>query len=522
MPDLFPHQAEAIDNLRNSIRNGKRKILMVAPCAFGKTVVMAEIIRSFREKSKGLVLVLVHRQELVDQTLGEFGEVGIEAGVIMAKDHRANWRLPVQVASISTLARRMDRLPDADLIFADEAHHSLSDTWRAVVEKYPKAILIGLTATPFRCDKIGMGDLYDDLIVGATPSYLISTGYLVDYEAFSYKAPDLAKVHVKMGEYNQKELADVADKPELIGNIVDEWMKYAGNRRTICFPINVKHSQNIVAEFRARGIVAQHLDGTTPSKQRRNIIEGLTNGSITVVSSCGVLSEGFNCRPAEVAILGRPTKSLSLYIQQVGRVLRTSPGTGKKSALIHDHGGNIHRHMLPDFAREYSLDPTDPAVQEMHTCLNCHAVVVAWKRDGTCPRCGDLQRQPVDEDEQRDMSDAPSTKEIIVVAGVRVSMKEVGKVKELFRSQKIDRDLTDHQAALVSRATRSQKAQEYMRLRRVQREKNFKEGFIAQQFRATFGHWPRWSQYELEGVMPALYPFLPIVDRKKTSNGQES
>jgi DNA repair protein RadD len=503
--ELRPHQLEAIQSLRESVRAHKR-VLLVAPCSFGKTVVATEIIKSFRAKSKGLVLFLVHRRELVNQTVNHLHESGVKCGVIRANDRRANWKLPVQVATIQTLHRRLEQLPAADLIFVDETHYAMADSWQSVLDRYPTAIIIGLTATPWRMDGRGLGDLYSKSIVIRTPNELIREGYIVDYDAYRYSSPDTSNINITCGEFNQKELAEITDKDELIGDICSEYIQHAAGRRAIVFPINCIHSKHIVDRFNARGFPAIHLDWATSEKERDRMFEDFRIGRVLILSSVGVLTTGFDCPPAEVCILARATKSLSLYLQMLGRVLRLSPETGKTRALIHDHGGNLQRFGLPDQERNYDLTTTSQKVLDIHTCTNCRAVVNRWASDGTCPKCGDLQK--LKEEKIKGEESRAKKLEVIEKEGVRIAM-----VREQFAEKKIKRQLNDEEALLVSLATKEQKMAEYKRLETIRVAKNLKPGFVGHEFRKQFGHWPRYKGIDLINIQPASKSYLPY--RKK-------
>jgi len=474
----------------------------------GKTVMFSSMAESAAARGKRVV-VIAHRKELIDQTHAKLEAFGVRAGVVMASDPRFDDYLPVQVCSIQTLARRMDRLPPADLVIYDECHHAVSETSKKVLEAYSSAVLLGATATPWRTDKRGLADLFDDVVVAATPAELIARGALVPYDPFAYDAPDLHDVGLVAGEFNQKELGLACNTDVLVADIVREYSEHAHGRRGLIFPVDIAHSRHLVAEFQSGGFHAEHLDCDTPKDERERIIDGLRSGSVTLVSSVGVLTEGFDAPAAEVCILARPTKSLGLYMQMVGRVLRPSPDTGKARALIHDHAGNLLRHGFPDDDREYSLSATPARVRELSTCPMCCSVFGRVRDDGTCPRCGEVIAPPRAQG-ANDEPDADAASERKTVDGVRLDRAAIERLRERLTGGGVRRELTDLQVVQVSQATRADKAAEYLRLQAVAERKGFKPGFVANAYRETFGVWPRFKDEDLAGVEPAHNPFLPL------------
>jgi superfamily II DNA or RNA helicase len=235
-------------------------------------------------------------------------------------------------------------------------------------------------------------------------------------------------------------------------------------------------------------------------------MEQFRHGDLTVLASVGVLTEGFDAPAAEVCILARPTKSLALHIQMIGRVLRTSPDTGKVRALIHDHAGNTMRHGLPDEPRDYALNVTPQRVIASMTCPACYAVFNRTKQ-GRCPKCDELISTP----EER--SDSGGRMDKTVVEGKRISREQIEQIRGRRASLGLTRELTDQQIAKAARATREEKAAEYLRLKVIAERKGFKNGFIAHQFRGQFSHWPRFTDDELAAAQPAAQPFLPLPKR---------
>lgn len=525
--DLRPYQLDALDRLRAHLTAGKRRIVLVCPTGGGKTIVAAAMVRSAVARGRSVVFV-AHRKELIDQAVDKLARFGVESGVIMAQDSRRDDYRPVQVCSIQTLARRLDRLPPAQLLIYDEVHHATSNTSRKVLEAYPAAVVIGLTATPWRSDKLGLADLFEDSVLAATPAELMDGGALVRYDAFAYDAPDLHDVGMVAGDYNQRELGIACNTTILVGGVVREYLTHAGGRRAIVFPVSIAHSQALTAEFRAAGVVAAHIDCDTPKLERERILTGLASGQITVVASVGVLTEGFDCPTAEVCILARPTKSLGLYMQMIGRVLRPSPG--KQRALIHDHSGNIMRHGFPDDARDYALTATPKRTRDLHTCPVCNTIFGAIRPDGTCPHCHALVQPPtlcdkcdlprVDPEDPRaanGICECPETRrereEKRQIEGQRLDADQIRELRRKRKQHGIQRELTDAQLARAAAATREEKLAEYKRLIDVAARKGFKNGFAAHQYRAVFSVWPRFSDEQVTAAQAAVRPFIPLPRR---------
>lgn len=375
----------------------RARVLAVAPTGAGKTTlfghwVLGEVARG------GRALVIAHRTELIAQARARLIAQGLPAsdvGVVMGDgrmivDGRtvqcARPHAPVQVCSIDTLRRRV--LPrGVTLVVIDEAHRSLSKSYRDVINAYPDAFVVGVTATPYRADERGLGDLYNRLVVVTSPRALMAEGYLSEPRVFSHPhRADVSKVATVAGDYNEKQLAEACDRKELLGSIVEHWQKHLAGVRTVAFAVNVQHSRHLVDQLVAAGVPAEHIDGETPADQRAAILRRVDRGDTLVVSNCGVLCEGWDQPSVKGCILARPTKSRSLYIQQAGRVLRPWQGA---TPIILDHAGCVLEHGLPQDDREYSLEGrkrrarSQISVKECRQCFG--AIPVASK---VCPYCG--------------------------------------------------------------------------------------------------------------------------------------
>ena len=358
-----------------------RRVLYVSPTGSGKTVVLCKRIQDAVAAGR-TVDFIAHRKELIDQCSKKLTDNGIAHGIIM-RGQRGDGDAPVQVCSIQTLIRREHRRADIGIV--DEAHHAPSDSYQGALSAYP--FTLGVTATPCRLDGRGLGDCFDGMVVGSTARELTAAGWLVPSRVFAPTRPDLQGVHSRAGDYIAAELQAAMDKPKLIGDIVDHWLRLAKGRPTVVFATGVKHSLSIVAAFRVAGVNAAHLDADTPIAERESILADLASNRLSAVSNCGILTEGWDAPIVSCVIIDRPTQSLSLYLQMVGRSLRPYPG--KSDCLVLDHAGATLRHGFVADDREWSLDPSvrhgrpkddSPAVR---VCLNCYMAYES--RLGPCP-----------------------------------------------------------------------------------------------------------------------------------------
>lgn len=329
---------------------------------------------------------IVHRQELIRQAAEAFSGDGIDFGVIAPGQPTTD--RPIQIASVQTIARREKH--HNDLLIFDEAHHCTARTWRNVIDAYPDAYVVGLTATPARLNGQGLGDVFDDLVLGPAASELIKRGFLAPYK---YYAPpvmaDLENIRIKAGDFDGKEIEIRVDKPKVIGDAIDHYQRLAAGKQAIVYCASILHSQNTAAAFNVAGIHAAHVDGKTQKVEREQIIADFKSGAITVLTNVDLFGEGLDCPGVEAVILLRPTQSLTLFIQQSMRGMR--PGGIFKEAIILDHVGNVHRHGLPDAPREWTLEGAVKRRQReadgvgVRICPNCY---MCHSPAPVCPFCG--------------------------------------------------------------------------------------------------------------------------------------
>jgi len=312
----------------------------------------AHMLKTSAEKGMASFFV-VHRRELVKQSIRTFDKVGVPHGVVAA-DFMDDPRHLVQICSVNTLARRWHKLKKPKLVIWDEAHHCAAVGWSTIHQALPDAFHIGLTATPERLDGTGLGKWFEVMVKGPSVSWLIEQGYLAPYKLFAPTTVNTANIHRRMGDFVKSELVDMMDRPSITGDAVNEYKKRAPGKRAVAFCVSVEHSKHVVSQFAAAGFRAEHVDGETPNEQRDAAIRRFERGETHILSNVDLFGEGFDLPSLEVSILLRPTESLALYLQQVGRALRPSPG--KEHALILDHAGNCARHGLPDEEREWTLE----------------------------------------------------------------------------------------------------------------------------------------------------------------------
>lgn len=383
------YQQTAVDVTRSKIAAGIRRVLINAATGSGKTVIAAGIVLMAVSKGKK-VLFLAHRRELIDQTCAKLVDSGVvNFGVIMAGNRANNAAAPVQVASIQTLVRR--ELPAADLIIIDEAHRSQGKSYLNILANYPRAVVLGLSATPERLDGKGLDDIFDEMVMVESVSNLIAMGYLVKPTCYVGPIPDLSGIKTRRGDYDEHELAEAMDQPKLVGDIVANWQRLARGKQTVAFAASVDHAKHIADEFMSAGISAAMVSGDTPKAKREAIIADWRKGYIQVVANCALFIEGFDYPELEVCILARPTQSIALFLQCCGRVMRTAPH--KETALILDHAGCIREHGQPHFDREWTLEGMAKKRKEsgLNDLLTCDVCAMSFEPN---PKLALAETQP--------------------------------------------------------------------------------------------------------------------------------
>jgi superfamily II DNA or RNA helicase len=396
---LRPYQHTLREDIRAAFAAGHRQVLAVSPTGSGKTVTFVDM--ATRAIAAGRrVCIIMHRQELIQQTSRALGD--FPHGIIQA-DHPPVRHHPLQVASVQTLVNRT-ALYAFDFLIVDEAHHTTARTYMKILEAYPFAHVLGVTATPCRTDGRGLRDAgFTALVQGPTVRWLTNAGYLSPARVYAPGGLDVSGV--KRGtEFNRTELAEVTDRPVITGNAIDHYRRYADRQPAIAFCVSVAHAEHVALGFREAGYSAAAIDGKKTDSERARLIGALASGALHVLTSCDLISEGVDVPVVSAGIMLRPTQSRGLWMQQMGRCLR--PAQGKTHAVILDHAGNSRRlGCLPDTEHVLSLDAppaprkadADPDAVTVRVCDRCLASHVARP---TCPYCGyeyPLQSRTVDE-----------------------------------------------------------------------------------------------------------------------------
>lgn len=354
MYKLRDYQQELVSQIFASWKSGNRKVMLQLPTGAGKTIIFAAIINEFLKQGKKS-MIIAHRKELITQAADKIrSTTKIQPGIIQSgfEQNLGNY---VQIASIQTLIRR-EYPVKVDLLVFDEAHHTVSNSYNKIFEQYPNALVLGVTATPVRTDGQGFKNIYDDLISGISVTDLIQKGYLSNFRLFGAVSKIKTQgINITAGDFNLQELSQAVAEADITGDLVPTWKKYAEGKKTILFAVDVTHSKECVKAFSNAGIPTEHIDGTTPAKERDAILERFRNGKTLVLCNCNIVTEGFDVPTIEAIQCVRPTLSFVFYMQMFGRSLRPAPG--KEYAILIDHTNNWGIHGLPDQPQEWSLEP---------------------------------------------------------------------------------------------------------------------------------------------------------------------
>lgn len=341
---LFPHQRKAIVMLKASLTAGNNRIVLQLPTGAGKTRIAAEIVIEARAKGKSVMFV-VPAISLIDQTLEAFEAQGVdEVGVIQANHPRTHYGMPVQIASVQTLARGL-KVP-TDMVIVDECHVSYK-VIREWMKREPSKVFIGLSATPWRK---GMKDEWQDLVIPERMQALIDLKRLSPYHVLAASHPNLAEVHTKHGDFVQDELASVMSEARLIADVVETWLKEAQWRPTFVFAVDRAHARKLQQQFEAAGVMMGYCDKDIGRVERQIMLDQMAAGKLAGIINVATMTTGIDA-DVRCIVLARPTKSEMLFVQCVGRGLRTAPG--KDHCLVLDHGDN---HARLGFAAEIHHD----------------------------------------------------------------------------------------------------------------------------------------------------------------------
>jgi superfamily II DNA or RNA helicase len=381
--NLRPYQQQLINDIRLQYQLGHKSVLAVLPTGGGKTVCFSYIAEQASIKGNR-VLVLVHRQELLDQASRAMPmpHGRISAGRSMDLSYA------VQIASVQTVARRLHLLPRDffQLLVVDEAHHTTAGTWAKTVQHFHAAKLLGVTATPIRSDGRGLGEHYQTMVEGPSAQWLTDNGYLAAAKVLAPPGFDTTGLRKRMGDFDTKEAEHRVGT--IMGDCLSHYRKHLSGQTAIAFCCSVAHAGAVASLFQCNGIPAASIDGSMTSEQRRDLLQALGAGRIKVLTSCALIGEGVDVPSVGGCILLRPTASTSLHLQMIGRCLRPSPG--KAAAVVLDHVGNTLRlghHLEP---REWTLDGERKRDREkapsVKVCPSCFAAMASQAKQ--CSECG--------------------------------------------------------------------------------------------------------------------------------------
>ena len=461
---LYPDQQHGLDLLRNAIGQGYRRPMFQAPCGYGKTVLSAHIVSGILDRGKR-VCFTAPAVDLIDQTFDRFVENGIDAanmGVIQGNHPWRRPHAPVQIATPQTLSRR--DLPNVDVVVVDEAHvrHKVIDGWMA---QDPQRIFIGLTATPW---SRGLGKRYDTLIKPTSVKALIEAGRLSPFRVYAPSHPDLTGVKTVGGDYDEGELGQRMNQPTLVADVVTTWCQRGRGLPTLCFATGRMHAKSIYDRFDEAGVRVAYVDAHTPRDERILIGRRLAVGDVEVVVNIGCLTTGIDWDVRCISLC-RPTKSEALFVQIIGRGLRTADG--KEFCTILDHSDTHLRLGMVDDIDHDELDDGSPkqakgerkakSLPLPKECHCCGALVPVYER--ACLACGTEKPMPVAE--FRDGELAEMTR-----MGGRIERKPGQPIRE----------------ALAEIGPR----EIYKQLRGIQIERGRSDGWTSHAYKEIFGVWP--------------------------------
>jgi len=465
MRELRDDQHETLKTLRKVVGEGKLRVCCQAPTGYGKTVLASAIVRHAREKGKRL-LYTVPAVSLVDQTVDMFYQQGIDGmGVIQASHWMTDWSKPVQIASVQTLMKR-DAPPPADIVLVDECHKWFDYYGDWFQEpRWQKVPFIGMSATPWTK---GLGAYYSERVVAATTQELIEKGLLSDFRVYAPSHPDLADVRTVGGDFHEGQLSKVMQEKRLVADAVHTWLQLAENKPTLCYAVDIAHAKQLQAQFQSEGIECGYQDAHTTPDERKKLKAHFHSGNTKVVVSVGTLTMGIDWDVRCISMC-RPTKSDMLFVQIVGRGLRTA--RGKEDCLILDHSDNHNRlGFVTDIDASYTgLHDGKAALHANRTnhirlpkeCPKCH-FVRSPRVTGGCPKCGHKGE---------------------MVSKVKT---EQGELRELKRTPK--------EKLEIDKATFFAELKAYGLLH------GYKEGWAANQYRDKTGVWP---SHDIKHIMPA-------------------
>lgn len=404
---LRSYQREGLAEIAQAMHEGERRILRQLPTGAGKTHEIAAVTLAASQADLR-VLILATRTRLVRQILERLDGFGVAHGVVAASLRgMTDWFQRVQVASADTLYRRClgdghMTLPPSDVVIFDEAHLAAADSRLAILERYPEALRLGFSATPARKSGKSLSKAFDRLILGPSILELIQAGSLVRPRIFS--VPIVSKAELKAlpkdasGDFQAKDLSALLSRAKLVGDVIENWLAIASGKRSIVFACNKAHGASLVEGFGRAGIAAELLTDQDDEETREQAIARLESGQTSVLVNCFLMAYGVDLPSVECIVLARPTRSLPMYLQMVGRGMRPAPG--KDHFLLIDHGRVVENLGLPtsDFGwnlddqrnvnREAEAHSRSSTAEKPRTCPECHHMWLVSEEGNACRQCG--------------------------------------------------------------------------------------------------------------------------------------
>ena len=446
--NLRPYQSQLVTEIRGQYQLGRRSVLAVLSTGAGKTVCFSYIAQAASIKGNR-VLILVHRAELLDQASRSLSSMSVQHGLIQA-GRGMDLSHTVQIASVQTVARRLHLLPRDffQLLVVDEAHHTTAGTWAKVIEHFHAAKLLGVTATPIRGDGRGLGEHYQAMVQGPTAAELTSEGYLAPARVLAPPGFDSAGLRKRMGDFDTKQAEQRVGT--IMGDCLGHYRKHLSGQTAIAFCCSVAHAEAVAALFQSAGIAAASIDGTMDTSTRRELLQRLAVGDLKVLTSCALIGEGVDVPSVGGCILLRPTASVGLHLQMIGRCLRPQPG---KTAVVLDHVGNTLRlgHHLEE--RDWTLEGLRKrdreAAPSVKVCPTCFATSPSTAQ--VCRDCGHVFAPP----ERREIKVVEGELQEIAVTKRREQGKatDLEALRELAQQRGYKRGWAErvHQARLAKR-----------------------------------------------------------------------
>lgn len=406
---LRDYQREQLGRLSRALQSGYRRPLVQLATGGGKTHMISAVTSA--AVAAGLsVIILATRTRLVRQLHERLSAFGVRHGVVARSlQGHGDYSARVQVCSVDTLHRRaivgrQIPLPPASVVIFDEAHLATADTRLGILDSYPGAIRLGFTATPARKSGKSLGVAFDCLVPGRSIRELTAAGTLVALRIFN--TPLVTTKELKAvpkdadNDYQTAALGELLARPKLVGDVLENWLRIANRKRTLVFAVNKAHGTSLLDAFQRRGIPAEILTDADDEATREEVIARLERGATQVVVNCFLMSYGVDIPSVECIILARPTRSLTMYLQMVGRGLRPSPETGKADCILIDHGHVVETLGLPQSDFPWTLDAARNVNREalerartvtpeaMRTCQECAAIWMTSEQGHACPECG--------------------------------------------------------------------------------------------------------------------------------------